>query len=85
MHAYVTWKHGTPHYVATFEEARAAVREEPTVGERVAVCVDLVDVDTSKAGVLRILNSRGGYQTTLRSWQGTARGGLKECRVEKQA
>jgi hypothetical protein len=39
--------------------------------------IELVDVDTSKAGVLRILSGDAQY-TVLRTWCLTSRGGLKE-------
>jgi hypothetical protein len=39
--------------------------------------LELLDVDTTKDGVLAMLNGGPEYRV-LRTWQGTARGGWKE-------
>lgn len=82
MHFYLIYHHGDSHYVATHQDAKDYVKAQTSRESRLQVTVDLVEIDTSKENLLRVLNNDGGYQSgALRSWIGTPRGGLKEVAV----
>lgn len=79
MQFYLVYHHGNSHHYGTLDDVKAYVRELSGVTERTGVTVDLVEVATDKANLLRLLNEEGGtHSGALRSWVGTPRGGLKE-------
>lgn len=64
-------------WAATLPEARAIVRAVPSTF-RGAMRVHLVDVKTDKASLLELLARHNpAVSAPLRTWRGTARGGLK--------
>ena len=75
-------KHPT-EYVATMAEAKDCVKAVEAVF-RHNVIVEEVEMPTDKASLILLLNDDGDPDnmasifTTLQTWHGTARGGLKE-------
>lgn len=66
----------------TEKEARDEMRKTPEA-YRAAILVELIDVPTDKASVNAYLNwKRPEGLPALKSWRGTARGGLKEVGSE---
>jgi hypothetical protein len=79
MRFYAVGGGGDTVHAATLVDARKTVRERvknPGTDWR-DVYVDEVEVQTDKAGILKLLNYEGGTHTYLRQWGATARGGLK--------
>lgn len=72
-------------YEATREEAHRKLKAAPRRGE---CYIDLIEVDTDKAGVLAILNrdpDTNPFGKVLRSWDLTHRGGLRELSPQELA
>lgn len=72
---------GAPSCFGTLAEARAAAKDHVKARpqDRGDVRIDLHEVVTDKAAILRMLNDEGGYHgDALRTWALGARGGLVE-------
>ena len=93
MHFYVTSDTGghNPRTIdasGTFAEAKQAVKGQyefmKSIGDLAYVRdihVTLVDVDVSKAGVLKLLQGTPTEHPAIKEWCCTTRGGLKEVPV----
>lgn len=79
MRFYMVQDAAASFHVATFADARKAVKERiKEVGQDWRdVTVDEVEVPLDKDNVLRLVNSEGGTHQFLRQWGATARCGLK--------
>lgn len=72
-----------PSYFGTLAEAHNAAKDHVKVRpqDRDEIRIDLREVVTDKAAILRMLNDAGGYQSdALRTWALGARGGLVEVK-----
>lgn len=65
-------------YAATLTAAKEVVRERVTKPLRDCVIVEQVEVDTSQAGIINLLNGAATTSPALRTWGITVRGGLVE-------
>ena len=77
MYAYCLTKvhEGQPRWFATQGEAQTAGRSSTLMKETKLLCVD---IDIDKRGIVALLNRDDQYTKVLRTWEFTARGGLKE-------
>lgn len=72
-------------YAATMKDAAAIVREHLEVrpDSRDDIYVELREIATDKAAIIRMLNDEGRYQgPPIRTWRVGPRGGLVECENE---
>lgn len=74
MRAYFVSDTHNQRYFATMKEAHEAAKQM----SRFNVTIELVEVPLDQANVLRLLNADGGTQQSLRYWELSVRGGLKE-------
>jgi len=86
MHAYwITGLVGSDDspYAATMADATKIVKEHLRVrpDSRDEIRVELVEIETSKSAIIRMLNDEGQYQgPPIRTWRVGPRGGLVECK-----
>lgn len=78
---------GENEYVSTMAEVGERIKAVESVF-RHNVIVEEVEMPTDKASLIALLNDDGSEErmasifTTLKTWRGTARGGMKEVLLE---
>lgn len=71
-----------PAYFGTLADAHTAAKDhcKTRPQDKPEARIELREIETDKAAILRLLNAEGGYQSEpIRTWRLGDRGGLVEC------